>query len=206
MPMPLPANAVKLGDNAYLFPSPSQGVVTDCFIIGHGGTPYEDERRFDVPAGCTVNFMVAGGDANKMDRGPVNGFKVIAGGNGGQAPRITAGNSLAGGASCRDYILPKAVGSHWEADPGNDDYNRINQALNDLAAPHAGLQWLPHYVSIRNRTSWFCDTNVWLSRVIKEIRGHDARIVNFYCANCRGYLREKAESKYLKTVGKQAYQ
>jgi hypothetical protein len=130
MPMPLPANAVTIGDNAYLFPSPSCNPVTDCFIMGHGGTPNDpkiDDRYFTVPAGCTVNFFVGGGKANKMSEGPVNGFKVMVGQNGGQAPEISPGNSVGGGKNCRDYILAKAVGSHWKADPGFDDYTRITK-------------------------------------------------------------------------------
>jgi hypothetical protein len=209
MSMPLPANAVKLGDNAYLFPSPSVRPVTDCFIVGHGGTPNDpkiEDKHFTVPAGCTVNFFVGGERSNVMNKGPVDGFTVMAGENGGRAPNIARGNSFEGGSNCRDYILAKAVGSHYEADPGYNTYSRINQALNGLAGDHAGLQWLPHYVSIRNRTSWFCSTNVWLSRVIKEIRAHDATIVNFYSANCRVYLVGDDAKKYTKSAGSQAFQ
>jgi hypothetical protein len=153
-----------------------------------------------------LNFFVGGGKANKMSEGPVNGFKVMVGQNGGQAPEISPGNSVGGGKNCRDYILAKAVGSHWKADPGFDDYTRINQALNELVAQHTGLQWLPHYGSIRNRTSWFCNTNVWLSRVIKEIRDYKVTIVNFCCGNCRSYLYGEDAKKNVKSAGTQAFQ
>ena len=203
MSMDVPAGTVLIGDNAYLFPSPAGRGVTDCFIIAHGGTPQSKDYRFNVPAGCTVNFFTGGGNAMKMDHGPIQGFKVISALNQGAAPAIERGNRFAGGALCRDYILMKSVGSHYEAAPDENTYVGINQALNELAGAHAGLHWLPHYISIRNRTSWFCDTNIWLSKLIQQVRSVEPRIVNFYCAHCRGYVRGDVEKKYLKTVGAQ---
>ena len=206
MPMELPAGTVPLGQNAYLFPSPAGGVVTDCFIIAHGGTPHSKDYRFNVPAGCTVNFFASGGNAHKMDEGPIKGFKVISAQNQGGAPAIERGNRIQAGASCRDYILAKAVGTHYEAEPDQNTYLGINQALNELAGAHAGLRWLPHYISIRNRTSWFRDTHIWLSKLIELVRAHDPRIVNFYCSHCRGYINGKSEAKNVAATGSQAYQ
>ena len=48
-----------------------------------------------------------------------------------------------------------------------------------------GLRWLPHYVSIRNRTAWGEDKNIYLSKLIKRIQNYNQAIVEFYCANCR---------------------
>jgi hypothetical protein len=203
MPMPLPANAVEIGANAYLFPSPVAAGVTDCFIIAHGGTPASKEYRFTVPAGCTVNFFADFGNAHKLDQGPAQGFKVLAGRNQGAAPPIGPRNRFTAGASIRDFILAKAVGTHYEAEPEQHTYMAVSQVLNELAGDHAGLQWLPHYVSIRYRTSWFRDTNIWLSKVIEQIRARDPTIVNFYCSHCRGYIPGAAEAKYLKSVGSQ---
>ena len=101
------------------------------------------------------------------------------------------------------YLL---LSKHHEAEPEQNTYIGINRALNQLAGAHAGLQWLPHYVSLRNRTSWFRDTNIWLSKLIQEVRAVNPAIANFYCAHCRGFLGAKEETKYLKTVGGQAYQ
>jgi hypothetical protein len=206
MPMELPAGTVEIGANAYLFPSPAGAGVTDCFIIAHGGTTYARDARFKVPAGCTVNFFTGAGSSFKMDQGPIEGFRVMAGRNQGGPPPIQRTNQFTEGASCRDYILAKAVGKHYEADPDGNTYIGINRGLNELAGPHAGLQWLPHYISIRNRTSWFRDTNIWLSKLIEQIRAYDSTIVNFYCSHCRGVLRGESEVTNLKTVGNQGLQ
>jgi hypothetical protein len=202
--MQVPAGTVLIGDNAYLFRSPAGAGVTDCFIIGHGATVETGERRFTVPAGCRVNFFAESMKSLKLQAGPIEGFKAISGQNQGAAPRIDPANAFAAGASIRDYILGKAVGSHYKAAPEDDSYLKINQALNDLAERrHLGLQWLPHYVSIRNRTSWFCDTNIWLSKLIEQIRAYDGTIVNFYCAHCRVNILRAHEARTLKTVGSQ---
>jgi hypothetical protein len=201
--MDVPAGTILLGDNAYLFRSPSTNVVTDCFIIAHGGTPAVKDTRFTVPAGCTVNFFTRPERTLQLGSGPIAGFTAMAGRHGGNPRPIDAENRFAAGASCRDYILAKAVGKHFKAAPSENTYVGINAALNALAGPHAGLQWMPHYISIRDRTSWFCDTNVWLSKVIELTRAYDARIVNFYCAHCRSVLRGADETKNLKTVGAQ---
>ena len=80
----------------------------------------------------------------------------------------------------------------------------IAQELADMAAnPHASLQWLPHYVSIRNRKAWGKSTNIWLSRLISDIRAWDANVVNFYCANCRSYLNGNAAKNYISSAGSQ---
>ena len=199
MSMTLPAGAVKLGEKAYLFPSRSAAAVTDCFIVGHGGLPSNGRKgidyKFTVPNGCTVNFLAKGGQSLSMS-GPVSGFTVIAGGNGGNPPSIDKGNSFASGKKCGDYIIAKALGTHAPTGGGTPEtmaeknYAAVDLALQQVAGPHAGLQWLPHYVSIRNRTSWIEDTNVFLSKLIELIRAHDATIVNFYCAHCRDNLSD----------------
>ena len=111
--MTLPAGAIEIGANAYLFRSPSAAPAADCFIIGHGATPKSREYRFTVPQGCTVNFLVPGGQPNFSRGGPILGFKAIAGQNQGSPPKIAVGNCLGEGSSSRDYILGKAVGRHW---------------------------------------------------------------------------------------------
>jgi hypothetical protein len=204
MPMDRPAGTVKIGANAWLFPSPSAQPVTDCFIIAHGGTPQAAPTYFQVPAGCTVNFFANLGMANLMGSGPIQGFKVIAGQNQGNAPAIDAGNRFAAGSTPRDYILGKALGRHYKAEPMANTYIGVNRALNELAGALVGLQWLPHYVSVRYRTSIFRDTNIWLSKLISQIRAHDATIVNFYCAHCRTPVYGDKEPAALKTVGSQA--
>ncbi len=205
MPMDVPAGTVLIGNNAYMFPSPAGAGVTDCFILGHGGTPHAKDYQFTVPAGCTVNFL---GEATKAyvmpGGGPVEGFRVMSGSNGGAAPAIDVRNRFAAGAVCRDYILAKAVGTHYKAAPAEGTYIAINATLNGLVgAPHAGMQWLPHYVTIRNRTSIFRDTNIWLSKLIDLIRAANPAIVNFYCAHCRIWVRGDVETRSLKSVGSQ---
>ncbi len=203
MSMQLPAGTERLGENAYLFPSPAGRAVADCFIIAHGGTPHSRDYRFRVPAGCSVKFFAAAGNAHQMPRGPTGGFRVIAGQNGGNPPNIDPRHQFAAGADCRDYILGKAVGSHYEAEPEAHTYVEINRVLNALGGPHAGMQWLPHYVTIRNRTSWFQHTNIWLSRLIGLIRAHNPAIANFYCSHCRGYVRGDSEAKLVRSAGPQ---
>jgi len=206
VPMDLPAGTVEVGDNAYLFPSPAGMGVTDCFIVAHGGTPSIRERRFTVPAGCSVNFFIDHNQAHKMALGPIQGFKAISGRNQGRAPPIEPGRHFAAGVASRDYILSKAVGTHYKAEPDQNTYIGINRALNELQGAHAGLKWLPHYISIRNRTSVFCDTNIWLSKLIQQVRAANPAIVNFYCSHCRGLIDAKIEARCIGTAGGQAYQ
>jgi Putative adhesin Stv domain len=214
MSMTLPAGTVPLGEKAYLFPSPSAQAVTDCFIIAHGGLPSIRRKgisyNFKVPDGCTVYFMAKGGQPFKAS-GPVSGCRAIAGENGGQPPAVGSGNTRKARSLCGDYILAKALGTHAPTGGtpetmAEKNYTAVNQTLNQLAGPHAGLQWLPHYVSVRNRTSWLEDTNIFLSRLIELVRAYDATIVNFYCAHCRDNLSDDKSVKYLKTAGPQSYQ
>ena len=86
------------------------------------------------------------------------------------------------------------------------DYTAVNQALNDLAGVHVGLQWLPHYVSVRHRTSVLKSKNIFLSKLIALVRAHDGNIVNFYCAHCRDNLSNADSAKHLKHAGAQRYQ
>ena len=58
-----------------------------------------------------------------------------------------------------------------------------------------GLRWLPHYVSIRNRTAWGEDKNINLSKLIKRIQNYNQAIVEFYCANCRTIMDKKLTQK-----------
>jgi hypothetical protein len=213
MPRPAGLNAiVELGDNALLFPSQAAGPVTDCFILGHGGTPSGTKFKdyyFTVPAGCSVSFFTGGGSSNKLPGpgDPVGGFRAIAGSAGGPSQlqqRIQKHSTIVAGKPCRDYILAKAVGSHWKATPDQNHYVLIAQELANIAAdPSFALKWQPHYVSIRNREAWGMSTNIWLSRLISEIRAWDNTVVDFYGANCRGYLDGAKATKYIKSAGSQ---
>lgn len=215
MPMPKPAAQgaiVAIGDNAYLFPSQAGGTVTDCFILAHGGTPSGvklTDYYFTVPAGCSVHFFAAGGQSNKLPgpRDPVGGFRAMCGSVGKPSllqSQLDKSSTRTGGQRCRDYILAKGVGDHFKAAPDRNHYVLIAQELADLAAnPHASLQWLPHYVSIRNRQAWGKSTNIWLSRLISEIRAWNDDVADFYCANCRGYLDGAEAKKYIKSAGGQ---
>ena len=66
-----------------------------------------------------------------------------------------------------------------------------------------GLRWLPHYVSIRNRTAWGEDKNINLSKLIKQIQNYNQAIVEFYCANCRTIMDKKLTQKTLLDTGSQ---
>jgi hypothetical protein len=203
---------VDIGDNAYLFPSQAGGQVTDCFILAHGGTPSGTKLKdyyFTIPAGCEVNFFSAGGMSNKLPGSgdPVGGFRAICGSVGSPSllkSKIDKHSTKKGGQDCRDYILAKGVGDHFEAAPDRNHYVLIAQELADMAAnPHASLQWLPHYVSVRSRKAWGKSTNTWLSRLISDVRAWDANVVNFYCANCRSYLNGNEAKKYISSAGGQ---
>ena len=171
---------VDIGDNAYLFPSQAGGQVTDCFILAHGGTPSGTKLKdyyFTVPAGCEVHFFSAGGMNNKLPGSgdPVGGFRAMCGSVGSPSlldSRIDKHSTKKGGQDCRDYILAKGVGDHFDAAPDRNHYVLIAQELADMAAnPHASLQWQPHYVSVRNRKAWGKSTNIWLSRTHFERPG-----------------------------------
>lgn len=209
MPMNLPAGAQTLGDNAYLFPSPA-GRVADCLISAHGGAAYIGAEgrgfTFTVPAGCTLYFMATGGSAFKAT-GPVTGFRAIVAENAGRAPAIPRGDTFTAGSSCTDYVLAKAHGTHWKSETMVEkNYAAIAAALSDLHGAFTPLQWLPRYVSIRNRHAFRTHKYVFLSKVIADIIAHDATITNFYLMHCRVNLGDAASRSIMRDITGQAFQ
>lgn len=209
MPMNLPPGAVALGSHAYLFPSPA-GAVADCLIVGHGGAVSIGSEGLDfsftVPPGCTLHFMTSGGNPFSAS-GPVTGFKAIVAQNVGNPPPIGKGDTRNAGSTCTDYVLAKAHGTHWGHETmAEKDYVAIAAALNTLHGQFAALQWLPHYISIRNRHAFGTHRYVFLSKVIQDVINHDATITNFYLMHCRGAVSDEKSRKILKNVTGQAFQ
>lgn len=209
MPMNLPPGARALGDNAYLFPSPA-GQVTDCVVFAHGGAVSIGAEGIDfsftVPAGCTLYFMASGGKPFSTT-GPVTGFKAIAAANGGHPPTVDRIDTRTAGSTCTDYVLAKAHGTHWTAETmAEKDYAAIATALNGLYGQFKTLQWVPHYVSIRNRHAFRTHKYVFLSKVISDVIAHDATITNFYLMHCRGQVSDTQSRAILRDVTGQAFQ
>jgi hypothetical protein len=211
MPMDLPPEAVAIGDNAYLFPSPIiRRRIDQCFIVGHGGALAGNPAHFTVPAGCTLYFLVDAKE-NYLARGPVSGFKAISKDSNGAAPVIKAENTFAGGSRCVDYVLEKAHGSHMDRGLQLEtfqekSYLAISQTMNELIGDYTSLKWIPHYVSIRNRTSSFTNQFVYMSKLISDIRKYRSHITEFYCAYCRSPMGYPSSDKRLKNIGEQKFQ
>ncbi len=85
-------------------------------------------------------------------------------------------------------------------------YLAVSQTMNDINTNHTSLQWIPHYVSIRNRTSSLTNQFIYLSKLISDIRKTRSHISEFYCAHCRSPINYLASEKRLDNIGKQKFQ
>lgn len=179
MPMQLPANTDSIGEHAYLIRSPDPGM-TDCLIIAHGGSVGDQE--FTVPTGKTVRFFVPHAHAYSTSSG-LAALKDAVSSHGRKG--FFTGLTRTEGSSCRDYILGKGLGSHGPSSLVVT-YQEIRDELDQMATtPGTGTNWIPHVVTIRNRTNGLVHKHVWLSKLIDEILAVDGRITTFYSCNCR---------------------
>jgi hypothetical protein len=197
--MSTPTGAIEIGGNAYLFASPDPGM-RYCFIVAHGSTPDTSSYRFNVPAGKAVLFQTEAGFSNRMEYGPVRAYRELI-----RQGRVAlpATNRYEGG-SCPDYILGKAVGYHWR-DTGVQAEQSYSNILNAVRSDPTAIEpfWVPHFVTVRNRTSLFEDKNIWLSKLIELILKWDGQISIFICGNCRN--QEEMTPYLIGTAGRQAY-
>lgn len=202
--MATPNGAVEVGSNAYLFKSPASEM-KDCFIVAHGGQ-IDLTQKFDVPQGQEVVFLASHGQKVKGD-GPLGLYNMWAKRsvspieNDNQVRALDAVQRYAHGRPCPDYILAKAMGEHWEDPANRGTYDQVLQnytgtylkmgkvLLYPCVRPGGGRNWVPHFVTIRNRTSIFHSKNIWLSAVIAELNAVAAKqglvFERFYCGHCR---------------------
>jgi hypothetical protein len=172
--------------------------MTDCLLLAHGGS-IDQTRKFDVPAGVTVAFLAPAGNTYK-GAGPMGVYQKLwaAGGS------VSHMQEYAQSRPCPDYILAKAMGTHWEDEHDQANYVQAHRYMTNLfnAAPGTGKNWLPHLVTVRNRKAK--KQNVWLSTLISDLV--NARSVaalgikKIYCANCRDDISSEY-TKFRKTVG-----
>jgi hypothetical protein len=196
---PKPANTLEIGANAYLLESPLAGT-TDCFVMAHGGS-VDNSQKFDLPAGVSVKFFVRAGVSNQAPAGPLGFIRT-------QMDRHNAGQEVGSAdraftyvGSCPDYILQKAFDTHWKVAGVRAKYVDIRNEMDGRAVPGHGANWIPHIVTVRNRTSIFRDKNVWLSTLVKEILKAKPAVTTIYCGNCRDDDAHRKDV-VLKTVGK----
>ena len=196
----MPANTIKLGSNAYLIESPNPDI-GDCLVMAHGAS-VDRTRKFTVPAGVTVRFFVDAGDKNTAHGGilPFIAQHIQDRGNGVVADEGAGRRTYVAEQPCPDYILSKALGRHFRDAGGQASYLQVRNALHGVQYPGNGANWIPHVVTVRNRTSPFLNQNIWLSTLIAAIRRAKPGVENIYCANCRSVAEDRANA-LTKTAG-----
>jgi hypothetical protein len=85
-------------------------------------------------------------------------------------------------------------------------YLAVSQTMNSMMGDHTSLQWIPHYISIRNRTSSLTNRSIYLSKLISDIRKYRSHISEFYCAHCRSPMNYLESEKRSDNIGKQKFQ
>lgn len=199
-----PANTIDLGTQAYMIESPLNPMA-DCLVMAHGGS-IDKTQKFTVPVGITVQFFVAAGSSNNAPNGPMGFIQdQIETKSAGRPIGVGVGRrTYEPGSACPDYILAKALGTHWKVVANRASYLEVRNMLHDPDNPGNGLNWIPHVVTVRNRTSIFRKQNVWLSSLINAIITAKPQITTIYCGNCRDD-DESQKKKFLKTVGRPSY-
>jgi len=204
----LPNNIIRLGDNAYMFPSPATGI-TDVFIIAHGACP-DGSRSFTVPDNVKVTFFAAPNQPYNPHIGPRDVIDEQI--NTGNAtlnhelsyeetnPNYKLTNYPAGG-PCTDYILGKALGNHMPNPRDQTSYLEVHAQMADHSK--RGRAWIPHIVTVRSRSAIGTHTNMWLSTLIALIMAEKNDTTRIYCGNCRVEKEGMYDKwKLRRTVGK----
>lgn len=198
--MATPDRAVEVGSNAYLFRSPAWDM-TDCFIMAHGGQ-IDLSQRFDVPEHQEIVFFAQQGYALKGP-GPLGLYNQWATRQVSpiQDNQVPTAHRYVHGRPCPDYILSKAMGTHWDDPATRASYDEVlrnytgtflmmgQKKLYPCVAPGFGPNWVPHFVTVRNRRSIFHSKNIWLSALIADLNALAEEkgwvFERFYCAHCR---------------------
>ena len=185
--MTLPTNIIRLGDNAYMFPSPASDI-TDVFIIAHGACP-DGSRSFTVPDNVKVTFFAAPNQPYNPHIGPLAVIKEqIKLGNTTKNHELgyeetnpnSNGTNYPAGSLCTDYILGKVLGNHMPKPSDHTSYGEVH----DLMADYRDW-WVPHIVTVRSRSAIGTHTNMWLSTLIALIMAEKKDTTRIYCGNCR---------------------
>jgi hypothetical protein len=176
-------NQWELGSYVYFFESPAPGM-TDCLITAHGG--HVAGRQFNLPPGVKVFYSTDYNKTINFDQGPIR--TPLSG-----APRQTdPAWTFTGPGKVADQLLGKSLGTHWLAAHQRDgaQYYLFIEAKMRLLLnfPGTGPNWVPHFVSIRNRKFAGSASYVWLSNVIELVKQNFPTVVNFYPAACRGVV------------------
>jgi hypothetical protein len=186
--MPLPSNTIAAGEHAYIIQSPNINTA-DCLIFAHGGSV--GGQKFIVPAGKTIRFFAN----HNAEHNTLSGLALLEGASRAMRARGTHHRfekdsthdvrmRVKGGEQCHDYILAKALGSHGPRKDIVVSYQAMRDQMDEMD-PGTGTNWVPHIVTIRNHTSARLHTNVWLSKLIKDVLDAAPQITTFYSANCR---------------------
>lgn len=184
--MSVPANSITLGENAYLLNS-THNEMFDCLVIAHGGI-LDDNRQFKVPAEVTIVFFVEPNETHEVAE-----LEDLI-----KTRQALVTTRYAAAALCPDYILSKALGMHFEGD--SMTYSEVRTLL-DADTPGHRQNWLPHIVTVRNRTSIFKKQYIWLSTLINLIRAAKPNVTTIYCTNCRNHVNRDKDAHYRGSVG-----
>lgn len=188
--MDLATNQKALGESLYLFESKG-GASTECLILGHAGWVESLASLFRVPPLVQLSFRTHHTESNlsspmaEIMRGrrdknmTARSFVKQA-----KAARLLLDDQdkaeFAGGELCKDYVLVKALGYHFDPKKPKDwTYKQLESFM-------AASMWTPHVVSIRNRKARGTQKYVLLSEVITQVRAKYPQVTSFIFGGCRG--------------------
>jgi len=183
-------NQKELGDSLYIFESKG-GAANECLIFGHAGWVESLGSVFTLPTQVSLSFRthhtepnvsnpvaeLARGSASK--NGTARSFVKQA-----KAARLLLDEhdqaEFSPGSVCKDYILVKGLGYHWDKkNPKDWTYKKLEGFMTNSI-------WKPHVVSIRNRKAYGTKKYVLLSETIKLVRASYPHVTKFVFAGCRG--------------------
>lgn len=184
------SNQKELGDSLYVFESKG-GTTNECLIFGHAGWVESLGTVFTLPSQVSLSFRTHHTEPNVS-----NPVAELARGSSGRnwtvrslikqskAARLLLDEQdqaeFAPGSVCKDYILVKGLGYHWDKKkPDAWTYRKLEEYMTNSI-------WKPHVVSIRNRKAFGTKKYVLLSETIKQVRARYPGVTKFIFAGCRG--------------------
>lgn len=184
------SNQKELGDSLYLFESKG-GTSNECLILGHAGWVPSLGSVFTLPSNVSLKFR-----SNHTEPNLTNPLQELLRGDGYAGPTARSlvkqqkaahllldefdKTEFAGGQVCKDYVVVKGLGYHWD----KDHAERWSYEM--LEGYMANATWKPHVVSVRNRKALFTKKFLLLSEIIKLVRKKHPNVTKFVFGGCRG--------------------
>lgn len=207
MPTALAENQETIGGQLYFFKSPRDDC-DQCLILGHAGWAphFKKKATFTVPDGITLEFRTYDSENN---RSSIN--TELERMDGGYVPKLASSlpstdesnqidprkfskastllvdldgkdrTKFVGGEECKNYVVMKGVGYHW------DQLNPNDTSYTTIASEIKASTTKPHFVSVRNR-GWPRSAYIMLEDILKEVLARYPSIKEFYMAGCRGII------------------